>query len=156
MCIHNFTQVNKYQLARCILSVIKTEKHRYFYGDYLLVILWYFPVNLNNILYFHSKIVCFLLIMTVKNKVIYCFLIKGNSMYFLRWYTVLDFTVFYCCYLTVFYRNFYDFFLQCRNNNTGHFMHCNKKPNTGHFMHCNCEIVSHNSEILSHYYETER
>ena len=27
-----------------------------------------------------------------------------------------------------------------RNNNTGHFMHCNKKPrnnNTGHFMHCN-------------------
>ena len=84
MCIHNFTQVNEYQHARCILSVIKTEKHRYFYGDYLLVILWYFPVNLNNILYFHSKIVCFLLIMTVKNKVIYCFLIKGNSMYFLR------------------------------------------------------------------------
>ena len=110
MCIHNFTQVNEYQHARCILSVIKTEKHRYFYGDYVLVILWYFPVNLNNILYFHSKIVCFLLIMTVKNKVIYCFLIKGNSMYFLRWYTVLDFTVFYCCYLTVFYRNFYDFF----------------------------------------------
>ena len=84
MCIHNFTQVNEYPLARCILSVIKTEKHRYFYGDYVLVILWYFPVNLNNILYFHSKIVCFLLIMTVKNKVIYCFLIKGNSMYFLR------------------------------------------------------------------------
>src|SRR4029434_5997965 len=27
-----------------------------------------------------------------------------------------------------------------RNNNTGHFMHCNKKSldnNTGHFMHCN-------------------
>ena len=47
-CAFTILKVNEYQLARCILSVIKTEKHRYFYGDYLLVILWYFPVNLKN------------------------------------------------------------------------------------------------------------
>lgn len=75
--------------------------------------LWYFTVNFANFLNIHSKIPYFWPKKTVKFKVIYSFLIYGNSMYLLQWYTILDFTVFYCCYLTVFYRDFYGHFLQC-------------------------------------------
>ena len=64
---------------------------------------------------FSRNILCYLHITTVKIKVMYCFLIYGYSMYLLRWYTILDFTAFYCCYLTVFYRDFYGLFLQCRS-----------------------------------------
>ena len=38
-----------------------------------------------------------------------------------------------------------------RNNNTGHFMHCNKKRrnnNTGHFMHCNKELQCMKCPVL--------
>ena len=59
---------------------------------------------------FSRNILCYLHITTVKIKVMYCFMIYGYSMYLLRWYTILDFTAFYCCYLAVFYRDFYTFF----------------------------------------------
>ncbi len=71
-----------------------------------------FSFLIHNCFYFNSNIVWFFHLITVKMKILYYFLIYCNLMYQIRWYTVLDFTAFYCCYFS-FIPFFYVLFLHC-------------------------------------------